>query len=90
MAETLDHIRALLVTSPAFRVALVELLVSAGLYCSRGQTRHKRIKAAGEMMAAGDNRATINNQLRDRYKVSRRTAYRDLEQALDLRQGRLF
>lgn len=81
---------ALLASSPAFRCALVDLLVEAGLYGARGQARHARIRAASEMVASGNRRAAAQGMLRERFAVSRRTAYRDLQAAIDIRQGSLF
>lgn len=88
--ETLTHIDALLRENHAFRARLVALMVRAGLYHARSAVVMQRAQAAAAMLDAGSRRNEAQGALRERYGISRSTAYRSLEKALDIRQGTLF
>ena len=88
--DTLSLIEALLREDHAFRARLVALMVRAGLYHARSAAVMKRAHAAAVMLDSGSRRNAAQGMLRERYGVSRSTAYRSIEKALDIRQGTLF
>lgn len=89
--EAISHVEALLATSYAFRARMLALLVRSGLY--RGNRSHEvmqRAVVAAGMLDAGSQRNLAQAMLRERYGISRATAYRTLDKALEIRQGTLF
>jgi hypothetical protein len=88
--ETLSHVESLLRDNHVFRSRLVALMVRAGLYHARSAVVMQRAHAASCMLDAGSRRNDAQLVLRERYGISRSTAYRSLEKALDIRQGTLF
>ena len=88
--DTIAHIEALLRENHVFRARLVALMVRAGLYQARSAVVMQRAHAAAVMLDSGSPRNEAQGMLCERYGISRATAYRSLEKALDIRQGKLF
>lgn len=86
----LDHVNSHL-AHPEFRARLLGLLARAGLYqAPRAHLIHYRAEAAERMLASGLYRSQVRQALQERFGVSRRSAYRLIQRALDARQTRLF
>lgn len=76
---------------PEFKARLFALLARAGLYRpSRSSLIAYRAQTAQKLIEQGTCRAQTRESLRERFGVSRRTAYRLIGRALDMRQGSLF
>lgn len=77
-------------TTPEFKARLFGLLGRLGLYrIPRTSLIHYRTETAVKLLADGS-RPDTRDALQQRFGVSRRSAYRLIARALDMRQGRLF
>ncbi len=78
------------IASPEFKARLLAVLARHGLYHPpRSSLIHYRAEAAAKMLS-GHSRPETRDALRERFGVSRRSAYRLISRAIDLRQMRLF
>jgi hypothetical protein len=89
-----DHLLdavATAVDDPEFRARLFGVLARAGLYHPpRAHLIHYRAQAAEKLLSSGQMRPQVREALQVRFGVSRRSAYRLIERALNSRQMNLF
>lgn len=91
MTETLLQDVEASLSSPEFKARLFAILARAGLYRpNRASLIHYRAQTAQKLIEQGSCRADTRETLQTRFGVSRRTAYRLINRAIDMRQGRLF
>ena len=77
-------------TCPEFKARLLAMMARMGLYrVPRSSLIHYRTEAAITLLGGGS-RPETRDALQQRFGVSRRSAYRLIDRALDARQGRLF
>ena len=75
---------------PEFKARLLAMLGRMGLYrVPRASLIHYRTEVAVKLLADAD-RPETRDALQSRFGISRRSAYRIISRALDMRQGRLF
>lgn len=88
--ELLPHIESSLQADPEFSARLLAMLARLGLYQPpRARLIQYRMESAGKLMAVMP-RCEAREALQHRFGVSRRTAYRLMDRALQTRQLRLF
>ena len=85
----IDQISAKWRQSPEFRQRLYKWLGCAGLVQLRQIEVRRRAEVTARLIGTLP-RAEAQAILRERFSVSRATAYRDIGRALDVRQGVLF
>ena len=89
----IDHIMRVVeasISSPEFKARLLSMLARNGLYrAPRSSLLHYRAQVAVKLMESGS-RPEVRDSLQQRFGVSRRSAYRLICRALDVRQGKLF
>lgn len=78
------------IESPEFKARLLSILARQGLYhAPRSSLIHYRAQVAVKLMESAS-RPEVRNSLQQRFGVSRRSAYRLICRALEVRQGKLF
>lgn len=85
----IDQIEARWRQSPEFRQRMFRWLAKAGLVQLRNLEVRKRAEVTVSLIKSMP-RSEAQAILRERYSVSRATAYRDIGRALEVRQGNLF
>jgi len=89
----LDHtLRAVeaSMSCPEFKARLLSMLARMGLYrAPRSSLLHYRAQVAVKLMESAS-RPEVRDSLQQRFGVSRRSAYRLICRAIDVRQGKLF
>jgi len=89
----MDHVLQSVESSmscPEFKARLLAMLGRLGLYrVPRANLIHYRTEVAVKLLADAD-RPETRDALQSRFGISRRSAYRIISRALDMRQGRLF
>lgn len=80
-----------LIAEPEFKARLLSLLSRSGLASlPRAHVIHYRAETARSILSGGNTQSETRDALCQRFGISRRTAYRLIASALDLRQRRLF
>jgi len=88
--DTLLHAVESSIASPEFKARLLSMLARNGLYrAPRSSLLHYRAQVAVKLMESAP-RPEVRDSLQQRFGVSRRSAYRLICRALDVRQGKLF
>lgn len=78
------------ISSPEFKARLLSMLARRGLYrAPRDSLLHYRAQVAVKLMESAS-RPEVRDSLQQRFGVSRRSAYRLICRAIDVRQGKLF